>query len=76
MPDALPRGLKPQDVIDALERAGGKTRTGKGSHRNVKMPNGQLITIPYHSEIKAGLLRVALRRAGITVEQFLELLRR
>ena len=63
-------------MISAFERAGGKTRSGKGSHCNVKMPNGQLITIPSHGEVKVGLLRAALRRAGLTVEEFMELLRR
>ena len=76
MPGALPRGLRPQDVIGAFEKAGGRTRSGKGSHCNIKMPNGQLITIPYHGEVKVGLLRAALRRAGLSVGEFLELLGR
>lgn len=76
VPSGLPRGLKPQEVIDAFVRAGGKPRAGKGSHRNIKMPNGQLITIPCHGEVKAGLLSAALRRAGISTEEFLALLGR
>jgi predicted RNA binding protein YcfA (HicA-like mRNA interferase family) len=68
--------LRPQDVIGALERAGGKIRTGRGSHVNIKMPNGQLITIPFHGQVKVGLLRAALRKAGLPVEEFLRLLRR
>jgi predicted RNA binding protein YcfA (HicA-like mRNA interferase family) len=68
--------LKAQDAIKALERAGGITRSGKGSHCNIKMPNGQLITIPRHGSVKAGLLRAALRRASLSVEEFIELLRR
>ena len=72
----LPRGLRPQDVVTALERAGGKTRAGRGSHVNIKMPNGQLITIPFHGEVKMGLLRAALRKAGLSTEKFLRLLER
>ncbi len=72
----LPRGLRPQEVIGAFERAGGAIRLGKGSHCNLKMPNGQLITIPTHGEVKAGLLRAALRRAGISVDESVALLRR
>jgi len=76
VPGALPRGLRPQEVIAALERAGGNVRAGKGSHSNIKMPNGQIITIPCHADIKVGLLRAALRKAGLSVDEFLELLRR
>jgi len=38
------------------------------------MPNGQLITIPVTKELKIGLLKDALRKAGLTETQFLELL--
>ena len=76
MPGGLPRGLRPQQVIDALKRAGGGVRAGKGSHCNIKMPNGQLITIPCHGEVKVGLLGAALRKAGISTEDSLALLRR
>jgi predicted RNA binding protein YcfA (HicA-like mRNA interferase family) len=72
----LPSGLRSEAVIRAFENAGGVRRHGKGSHVNVKMPNGQLITIPGHGEVKIGLLQAAIRRSGLTVEEFLELLRR
>jgi predicted RNA binding protein YcfA (HicA-like mRNA interferase family) len=38
------------------------------------MPNGIIITIPAKGELKVGLLRSAIRKAGLTEEQFLELL--
>lgn len=72
----LPRGLRPQDVIRAFEQAGGRTRAGRGSHVNIKMPNGQLITIPFHGEVKVGLLGAALRKAGLSAADFLRLLGR
>lgn len=75
MPE-LPRGLKADEVLNVLEKAGGKRRVGKGSHVNVKMPSGQLITIPRHGEIRVGLLHAAIRKADLSVEQFLDLLRR
>ena len=40
----------------------------------IKMPNGQIITIPYHRELRIGLLKAAIRKAGLTEEQFLDLL--
>ena len=72
MTGALPRGMKSEEVIKTFERTGGVRRTGKGSHANIKMPNGQLITIPCHAEVKMGLLRAAIKKAGLSVEQFLE----
>jgi len=50
-------------------------RGGKGDHVNVKMPNGQIITIPSSKELKTGLLRAALKKAGLTEEEFLRLLK-
>jgi predicted RNA binding protein YcfA (HicA-like mRNA interferase family) len=63
-------------VIQALERAGGIRRPRKGSHTNLKMPNGQLITVPGHGELKTGLLRAAIKKAGLSVEEVIELLGR
>lgn len=65
------RGLKSAEVIKAFIRAGGIRRSGKGSHVNIKMPNGTIITIPASGEIKVGLLINALRKAGLTTEAFL-----
>jgi predicted RNA binding protein YcfA (HicA-like mRNA interferase family) len=41
---------------------------------NIKMPNGQLVTIPQQAELKIGLLKAAIRKAGLTEEEFLDLL--
>lgn len=49
-------------------------RKGKGGHVNIKMPNGQLITIPATGEVKRGLLKAAIRKAGLTEEEFISLL--
>ncbi|MBE0433901.1 type II toxin-antitoxin system HicA family toxin [candidate division WOR-3 bacterium] len=55
-------------------KAGGIKRPGKGSHINIKMPNGMLITIPSKGELKIGLLKSAIYKAGLTEEQFTDLL--
>ena len=55
-------------------RAGGILRGGKGSHVNVKMPNGMIITIPNKGELKIGLLKAAIHKAGLSEEQFAEYL--
>ena len=68
------RGIKGKRAVKAFVRAGGIIRKGKGDHINIKMPNGQLITIPTKGELKVGLLKDALRKADIKEEEFLELL--
>jgi len=72
----LPRGVRAEEAIRAFEKAGGVERAGKGSHCNIKMPNGQLITIPRHGELKVGLLGAALKKAGLSVDDFLALIGR
>ena len=69
------RGIKATDAIKAFERAGGIRKVGKGDHVNIKMLNGRIITLRGKGEVKVGRLRDAIREAGLTVEEFLELLK-
>lgn len=51
-------------------------RGGKGDHINIKMPNGQLVTLVLEtSPIGIGLLKAMIRKAGLTDEQFVQLLK-
>ena len=68
------RGVGGDEAVRAFVKAGGIRRTGKGDHVNIKMQNGQLVTIPSHRELKIGLLKAAIRKAGLTEEEFLNLL--
>jgi len=68
------RGVRGKDTIKAFVRAGGIERPGKGDHINIKMPNGMIITVPDKGELKVGLLRSVIHKAGLTEEQFLNLL--
>ncbi|GEM_PF-192094 len=56
------RGIKGKEAIKAFVKAGGVERNGKGDHVNVKMPNGQIITIPSSKELKIGLLKAAIKK--------------
>jgi len=67
-------GIRGDDAVRAFVRAGGVRRGGKGDHANIKMPNGRILTIPVPGELKIGLLKDAIRKAGLTDEQFLALL--
>ena len=68
------RGVKGEEAIKAFIKAGGKLRKGKGDHVNIKMSNGMIITIPGKGELKVGLLKAVIKKAGLTEKQFLELL--
>lgn len=69
------RNIRPREAIAALERAGGVARSGKGSHVNIKMPNGQIITFSATREpIKIGLLKAMIRKADLTENEFVQLL--
>jgi predicted RNA binding protein YcfA (HicA-like mRNA interferase family) len=68
------RGIRGEDAIRAFVKAGGVRRGGKGDHVNIKMPNGRILTVPGNRELKIGLLNDAIKKAGLTDEQFLEFL--
>lgn len=68
------RSVSGKEAIKAFIKAGGILRRGKGDHMNVKMPNGQLINIPISGDLKIGLLKSAIRKAGLDDEEFIMLL--
>ena len=70
----LLRSVSGKEAIKAFIKAGGIVRRGKGDHVNIKMPNGQLITIPVSGSLKIGLLKSAIRKAGLDDEEFMILL--
>lgn len=73
MPSKLP-SLRPKKVIKALERNGFIIHHITGSHHILK--KGKLrVTVPYHNkDLKPGTLASIIKQAGITVEEFLDLL--
>ena len=68
------RGIRGKEAIRAFIKVGGQLRSGKGDHINIKMPNGMIVTIPGRKELKIGLLKNAIQKANLTIENFLELL--
>jgi predicted RNA binding protein YcfA (HicA-like mRNA interferase family) len=68
------RNIKGKDAVRAFVRAGGRVRQGRGDHVNIKMPGGELITIPVSGEVKIGLLKAAINSAGLSEEEFEKLL--
>jgi predicted RNA binding protein YcfA (HicA-like mRNA interferase family) len=63
------------DAIRAFERAGWMKVRQNGSHATLtKAGSVVVLTVPLHKELGPGLLRSLVRKAGITVEEFADLL--
>jgi predicted RNA binding protein YcfA (HicA-like mRNA interferase family) len=71
----LPR-VSGRDVVAALSKVGYDKDRQRGSHivmRQLDHPHRR-ITVPDHREIATGTLRAIIRQAGLTVEEFKQLL--
>ena len=65
-----------QDLVRALTKAGFEVHHQKGSHIILKQTNAPFarLSVPNHKELKRGLLASLIREAGLTREQFQNLL--
>jgi len=69
--------LRPREVVKAFVKLGWQVARQRGSHIILtKEGNIATLSVPNHPEVARGTLRTLLARAGITVEEFLEALRR
>lgn len=69
--------LSGREVVAAFRRLGYEVDRQKGSHivlRSSAAPHRRL-TVPDHREVAKGTLRALIREAGITVEDFVHLVR-
>lgn len=64
-----------RECMTALQKAGFYVSRQKGSHITLRRddPKGR-VTVPNHKTIKPGMLRRIINDAGLTVEEFIELL--
>ena len=73
----LPADLSGQQVRAALERAGFVFRRQTGSHMILRRDHPYARTvIPDHKRLRSGTLRRIIADAGLTVEQFAQMLGR
>jgi predicted RNA binding protein YcfA (HicA-like mRNA interferase family) len=73
----LPTDLSGRDVRAALERVGFVFRRQAGSHMMLRRDRPYArVVVPDHKQVRLGTLRRIIADAGLTVEQFVELLRR
>ena len=69
--------LKPKQIIRALEKGGFYVHETHGSHVQLKHPSKPgRITVPYHArfDIPRHIVRSIIKQAGLTNDEFAELL--
>jgi len=70
----VPRDLSGDDVRKALAKIGFELSRQKGSHMMLRREDpATLVVVPAHKIVKAGTLRKIIAQAGLTVDEFLEL---
>ena len=71
----LPR-LSGREVVKALGKMGYQFDRQRGSHMVLRQatPPHRRLTVPDHAEVAKGTLRAIIRQAGLTVEEFKNLL--
>jgi len=73
----LPTNLSGRQVRAAFERAGFVFRRQTGSHMILRRDDPYArVVVPDHAQVRQGTLRRIIADAGLTVDQFLGLLRR
>ncbi|MCK9209378.1 MAG: type II toxin-antitoxin system HicA family toxin [Ignavibacteriaceae bacterium] len=67
--------LKPQIVLKNLLRIGFLEIRQKGSHKQLRHPDGRCTTIPFHPgrDISPILLKQILKDVHLTIEEFLQI---
>jgi predicted RNA binding protein YcfA (HicA-like mRNA interferase family) len=64
-----------KDTVRAFGKAGWQTIGQVGSHLVMTKPGERAnLSIPQHKELSVGTLRALIRAAGLSVDEFLELL--
>ena len=61
-------------VIRALSKIGYDFDHQTGSYVTLVNTSGKKITVPNHRELGPGILRAIIKQAGLTVDEFMELL--
>jgi len=70
--------LSGREVVKALSRIGYVVDHQKGSHiilRNIEPPYRRL-TVPSHPDIAKGTLRAIMRQSGLSLDEFIKLLKK
>ncbi len=63
-----------QDAIRAFQKLGYQLDHQTGSHIILRHPQMRRLTVPNHRELAKGTLRALIREAGLTKDEFVNLL--
>jgi predicted RNA binding protein YcfA (HicA-like mRNA interferase family) len=63
-----------QDAVRVFSKIGYQVDHQTGSHLILRHPTMRRLTVPNHRELAKGTLRALIREAGLTKDQFGELL--
>jgi predicted RNA binding protein YcfA (HicA-like mRNA interferase family) len=65
--------LTPREVIRVFESYGWRVVRQKGSHIMLTCPGKEAtLSIPDHNEVGRGLLRGQIRKAGLTIDEYID----
>jgi predicted RNA binding protein YcfA (HicA-like mRNA interferase family) len=68
--------VRAAEIIAALQKAGWTVHRQRGSHLALRKTGQQLVIVPTHTgDMPKGTLRGIISDAGLSVEQFVSLLR-
>ena len=66
--------LSGDELVSVMTRIGYNWHHTTGSHMILVHPSRRRLSVPRHRELDRGLLRRLIRDAGLTLEEFAELL--
>ncbi len=67
------KGLSHQKVLKAFQKAGWLLKQG-GNHARLYKEGFKPLTIPRHDPVKEALLKSQIKQAGLSFEEFVDLL--
>ncbi len=73
MSGALPV-VSGKETVQALLQTGFAVVSTRGSHQKLRHDDGRVVIVPLHRELARGTLASILRQAGLTPEEFKDLL--
>jgi len=68
------RGISGERAIRAFQRIGYSVARSRGSHVVLEHPERKALVIPRHGSLRPGLLLARVKDAGLTPEEFADLL--
>ncbi len=74
----MPRlpAISGKKAVDAFKEAGWQVARREGSHTILtKVGVTNILSVPDHREVRRGTLRSLIRKAGLSVEEFIALMR-